>query len=111
MLGLLAIFFGATLGAVVLGSILYALFRTAISFFVQSSKVRYLSSIVFSALCVILFSAWGYAGSASPLGPYSGSMNWIASLLYVPGLILIAFVFYRRDVIVPATKNNEAENS
>jgi hypothetical protein len=94
----LAIFLGATLGAVILGSILYCLFRAAVGVFVKNLKVRYLLSIVLTTLGVVPFSTWGYA--------ISGSMDWIVSLLYVPGLIVVAIVFYRRDVIVSVAGQN-----
>ena len=94
----LAIFLGATLGAVILGSILYCLFRAAVGVFVKNLKVRYLVSIVLTTLGVVPFSTWGYA--------ISGSMDWIVSLLYAPGLIVVAIVFYRRDVIVSVAGQN-----
>jgi hypothetical protein len=94
----LAILLGATLGAVILGSILYSLFRAAVGVFVKNLKVRYLLSIVLTTLGVVPFSTWGYA--------ISGSMDWILSLLYVPGLIFIAILFYRRDVIVSVAGQN-----
>jgi len=99
----LAIFLGATLGAVILGSLLYSLFRAAVGVFVKSLKLRYLISIVLTTLGVVPFSTWGYA--------ISGSMDWTFSLLYVPGLIVIAIVFYRRDVIVSVAGQNESQNA
>ena len=98
LLSSLAIFLGATLGAVILGSILYCLFRAAVGVFVKNLKVRYLLSIVLTTLGVVPFSTWGYA--------ISGSMDWIVSLLYAPGLIVVAIVFYRRDVIVSVAGQN-----
>lgn len=113
MLGLMVELFGATLGAVILGTLLYSLFRAAFGVFTKNLKTRYLISIMLNALCVVLFAAWGFANTGSavgPFGPFSGPMNWMASLLYVPGLTLIAFVFYRRDVIVPAGKQDGLQN-
>jgi hypothetical protein len=102
-LSFLAIFLGAALGAVILGSILYSLFRAAVGVFVKNLKVRYLLSIVLTTLGVVPFSTGGYA--------ISDSVDWTFSLLYVPGLIIIAIVFYRRDVIVSVAGQNESQNA
>lgn len=96
-------FLGATLGAVILGSLLYSLFRAAVGVSVRNLKVRYLLSIVLTTLGVVPFSAWGYA--------ISRSMDWTSSLLYVPGLTIIAIVFYRRDVIFSVASPNESQNA
>lgn len=90
MLGLMAEFLGATLGSMFFGAALYGLFRSAVSVFFKSPKSCFLISISLSAFCIVLLSAWGFAND--------GSMNWMMSSLYIPGLILVGFVIYRRDV-------------
>lgn len=83
-------FLGATLGSLFFGSILYGILRPTVGVFVKTPTSRYLWSMLTTAICLVLFSAWGYSNG--------GSMNWQASSLYIPGLIIIALVFYLRDV-------------
>lgn len=90
MLGWIASFIGATLGSMLLGSVLYGVLRPAFGTLIKNSLSCYLISILLSASCVVLLSAWGLGNG--------GAMNWIMSSLYIPGLILVGFVFYRRDV-------------
>jgi hypothetical protein len=87
---LLSELFGATLGALIFGSLVYKGMSFITKKIITNPRTCYLISITLAILTLSAVSAWGNSNG--------GQLRWTSSLMYLPGLAVVAFAFYHRDV-------------